>query len=185
LYDRADMSRVVLFIATSVDGFIARRNGDVAWLFPFSRDYGQRAFFRSVGTAVMGRKTWRDVLKFDGGPYPRMANVVVTHKPLRRRDVTAWSGPLARLVRDLRASHPRKEIWLVGGASLNAQFLDAGLIDRFIVTIVPVVLGDGIPLFVGARRSPRVKLVSTRSWRDGVVQLTWESVRRAGSRRGR
>ena len=179
------MSRVVLFIATSIDGCIARKNGDVSWLFPFSRDYGQRAFWKNVGTAGMGRTTWRDVLKFDGGPYPRMANIVVTHKTLRREGVTAWSGPLPRLVRDLRRSQPRKDIWLVGGARLNAQFLDAGLIDRFIVTIVPVVLGDGIPLFAGARRSPRVKLAGTRSWRDGVVQLTWDSIRPAGSRRGR
>ncbi len=166
-------NRVVLNLAASVDGFIARPNGDVAWLFPFSADYGMRAFWKSCGAAVMGAKTFRDVLKFDGGPYPAMANFVVTHKKLRRDGFTFVSGNLNSLVRTMSKAADGKDVWLVGGAVLNAAFLDAGLIDRFVITTVPVVLGDGIPIIAGGRKLRKVGLVARRAWKDGVVQTTY------------
>jgi dihydrofolate reductase len=106
-----------------------------------------------------------------------MANFVVTHRKRKRDGFTFVSGDLRTLMTQARKAAGGKDIRLVGGAILNGAFHDAGLIDRTVITTVPVVLGDGIPIIEGGRRLRKVRLVARRSWKDGVVQTTYETRR--------
>lgn len=166
------------FIATSLDGFIARRNGDIDWLpgsdgLSEGEDYGFGEFFASVDTLVMGRNTYELALGFKDWPY-RGKNVVVLSsdfpKPLTRlvEGVQATSSSPEELVRSL-ASAGCVHAYVDGGKTIQS-FLRAGLIDEITVTTVPVLIGEGIPLFGPLRKDVELQHISTRTFVSGFVQ---------------
>ncbi|HET6202916.1 MAG TPA: dihydrofolate reductase family protein [Planctomycetota bacterium] len=166
------MRKVVYYVATSADGFIARPDGDVAWLDrpQPSGGYGMVAFYRSVDTVLLGRKTHEVGRRMGQESYAGKRNVVFSRRSRKgspgvefvREDPGAF-------VRTLRGA-AGKDIWLVGGGALAGALLDAAQVDEIVVHVVPILIGEGIPLFAPRRRSASLRLVSSRPFPDGVVR---------------
>lgn len=163
-----------VFIATSVDGFIARKDGGIDWLKLVERpgeDYGFQAFFDTIDTLVIGRGTYDIVRAFDSWPYPGKRVVVMTHRPLVPiANETFFDGEPAALVAQLGAEGV-KRIYVDGGKVIS-QFLDAGLIEQLTISQVPVLLGSGLPLFSSGVEQ-RLTLVESRTFASGLVRTTW------------
>jgi dihydrofolate reductase len=165
--------RCAVYIAVSLDGFIARPDGRLDWLAPFDQsgeDYGYKAFFDGVDMLVIGRKTYDVVLGFEKWPYEGKRCVVVTHAPPKaKHGETFHSGPVEQLVDRLGQEGVRR-IYVDGGALIRS-FFALDLVDDVTLSVIPVLLGAGIPLFGGVERT--LKLVSSRSFPSGLVQLCY------------
>jgi dihydrofolate reductase len=162
-----------VFIATSVDGFIARANGDLDWLpAGGGEEHGYEAFIASVDALVIGRKTFETVLTFDTWPYGEKPVYVLSTRALAATPpgavVERMSGSPADIVSQLTARGVR-HAYVDGGITIQ-QFLRAGLIQRLIITRVPVLLGAGIPLFGATERDILLTHVGTRQYASGLVQ---------------
>jgi dihydrofolate reductase len=176
--------KIIVHIATSADGYIARPDGDVEWLNrrPRNIDYGMKEFYATIDTILWGRKTYDWLLNYfkkqgktTGLFDTRLANYVFSRKPPRRPapGVEFVSKPVKAFARNLRAT-PGKDIWMMGGAGLIASFLDAGEIDEFDIHVMPVFIGKGIPLVAPRHRDVELRLRSSKTYRDGVVRLRYE-----------
>jgi dihydrofolate reductase len=168
------MRRVRYFVASSLDGYIARTDGSIGWLF-HDADYGYAEFYASIDTVVMGRATYELALAL--GPYPFSGKKAYVFSQSRAgtRDGHAEfvAGDVPAFVAGLRAQ-PGRDIWLVGGAKLAREFLAADLIDEHIVSIHPVLLGAGIPLFPVNGRETVLRFEGARTFPSGLVQLRYE-----------
>ena len=166
---------VSVFIACSLDGFIAGPDDDLSWLpTDDGEDYGFDDFLAKVGAIVMGRNTYRVVEGFGGDwPYGDVPVLVATTRPLEpiRPTVRAIRGKAHELLQQAREV-TGKGIYVDGGDVIR-QFLDAGLIDELTVTVVPVILGAGAPLFAGAAHRRSLELVDSKAFRTGLVQLRY------------
>jgi dihydrofolate reductase len=173
--------RVSVFLAMSLDGFIARLDGGLDWLDPMhagGEDYGYPAFFASVDTVVVGRRTYDVVLGFPEWPYAGKRVVVLTHRaPAPRRGETFFCGAPDALLDHLAALGVR-HAYADGGATVS-QLLAAGLVDDLTVSVVPVVLGDGIRLFQVSSPTRPLRLVGSQAFASGLVQLRYEVGREA------
>ena len=173
------MRKIIYYVATSADGYIARPDGGVEWLDrPMPKgNYGMGAFYKSVDTVLMGRETYEVGRRFGQEGQPGKKNYVFTRKRLRTRapNVEFVRAPVGEFARRLRAEKG-KDVWLMGGAALAASFLDEGQIDEFIIHVIPVLIGEGIPLVQPRRRSTNLSLVSTQAFPDGVVRLHYSVV---------
>lgn len=170
------MAKLILFIATSIDGFIAAENGDVAWLEDFQRpeeDYGTAAFINGVGSIILGSKTYEKHIEFNHWYASHINGYVFTSRQLpvlEGQPIQFVNGDPAALAEKLRQE--QKDIWLEGGAALLADCLNKNLVDEMIVTVVPKLLGRGIPLWNGAVNDiSRWQLIASKSFTDSVVQL--------------
>jgi len=176
--------RIITYIATSADGYIARPDGDVEWLNrrPDKVDYGMRQFYPTIDTILWGRKTYDWLLAyyrrrgkktelFD----PKLNHYVFSRKPPKRPapEVQFVSEPVKTFARRLRAS-PGKDIWMMGGGGLIASFLDAGEIDEFDIHVIPVFIGEGIPLVAPRHRDIELRLRASRKYPDGVVRIRYQ-----------
>ncbi len=156
------------FVGTSVDGFIARQNGDLDWLPAGGGEpYGYDEFIASVDAIVIGRKTFETVLTFGAWPYGDKRVVVLSSHPVdlaaaRGGIVEQMDGAPADIVSKLAASGAH-HLYVDGGITIQ-RFLRAGLIDRLVITRVPVLIGDGIPLFGSLPHDIRLRHVVTRSY---------------------
>jgi dihydrofolate reductase len=165
---------VSVFIATSVDGFIARPNGDLDWLpAEGGEPHGYNEFIAGIDAIVIGRKTFETVLAFPAWPYGDKRVVVLSSRPVDLSTTVGgvaeqMSGPPAEIVARLAASGSH-HLYIDGGITIQG-FLRAGLIQRLIVTRVPVLLGDGIPLFGALPRDVRLRHISTGHYPSGLVQ---------------
>ncbi len=162
-----------VFIGTSVDGFIARANGDLDFLPPGGGEpHGYDEFMATVDALVIGRKTFEMVLTFDRWPYGEKPVFVLSTRPLTRAPAGAvverMSGAPAEIVAQLAARGIR-HIYVDGGITIQ-RFLQAGLIQRLIITRVPVLIGAGIPLFGAVPRDIVLRHVGTRQYASGLVQ---------------
>lgn len=174
-YEAAMPGRVRVFIATSLDGFIAGPDDDLSWLPPpGADDHGFAAFMAAVGALLIGRRTHDVVAGFAGAwPFEERPVLVATRRPLTPKAPTirAVAGPIADLVAEARAAAGDRDVYLDGG-DLIRQGLDAGLVDELTVSVVPVVLGAGVPLCAGAARRHALALVSADA-KPSLVQLTY------------
>ncbi len=167
-----------VFVGTSVDGFIARPNGDLDWLpVGGGEPHGYDEFIESVDTIVIGRKTFETVLTFGTWPYGDKRVVILSSRPLdlsvaRGGVVEQMGGAPAEIVARLAASGAR-HLYVDGGITIQG-FLRAGLIQRLVITRVPVLIGDGIPLFGSLPRDIRLHHVATRQFASGLVQSEYE-----------
>ena len=167
------MGKIVYFVAASLDGFIADADGGVDWLpdgEPDDRRYGD--FYAGVQLLAMGRRTYDQVLGFGEWPYPGKTVYVFTHAPPPDgpEGVRFFRGSAEDFARDVAARH-YGTVWLVGGADLADQFRLAGLIDEYLVFVIPTILGEGVPLFGGRRGHTALELLSVESYPDGLVRL--------------
>ncbi len=166
------MRKVILFIANSLDGFVARPDGGFDWLFT-DGDYGMRDFFKSVDTALVGRKTY-DLMAGQKSTNTGMKGYVFSRSPQKSKDkhVEFVSGDIRNFILALK-EQPGKDIWLVGGGELMASFLQKRLIDEFILTVHPIILGAGIPLFRGESQQIDLQLLACQTYESGIVQLRY------------
>jgi len=179
--------KIIVYIATSADGFIARPDGSVDWLDrPVPKgNYGMGAFYKSIDTILWGRKTCDMALDFQkkgitGSAFDaRVKNYVFTRSLLRSpapEGVEFVSEPIKAFATRLRKKKG-KHIWMMGGAGIIASFLDDGEIDEFMIHAIPEFIGEGIPLIAPGRRTVPLKLISCTKFTDGVVKLHY-AVRR-------
>jgi dihydrofolate reductase len=170
---------VIVHIATSADGYIARPDGDLDWLTsrPAPKGfYGMGAFMKSIDTMVLGRKTY-DVSLRMGAKFDSKSRSVVFSRHAPPADappgVEFVSGAIGPFVSRLR-ERPGKDIWLMGGGEIIASFLDEHAIDEFVISVVPVFIGDGIPLIARRHRHVPLGLHSVERFEDGLVQLRYQ-----------
>ncbi|HEX8531958.1 MAG TPA: dihydrofolate reductase family protein [Cytophagales bacterium] len=170
------MRNVKLYIAASLDGKIARRDGGLDWLpDPTAEDYGYQAFYDAIDTTLMGYKTYEVCLGFGAWHYQGKTTYVFS------RDASKSCVPEAQLVaedpvafvRRLKEG-PGRDIWLVGGGQIVTLLHDAGLIDAYILAFIPVILGEGIELFPAVKAQANLRLTEHRVFSNGAVMLYLE-----------
>ena len=169
------MTRIVYYVAASLDGFIADSAGEVGWLGEVDADdYGYAEFYGGVEAVVMGRRTYDQVLSFGEWPYPGKPAYVFTQSPPADGppEVQFVGGSAVDFCRGI-AERYLGTVWLVGGANLADQFRQAGLIDEYHVFVIPIALGQGVPLFGGQGSPTLLDLEAARPHADGVVQLRY------------
>ena len=170
-----------VYIATSLDGFIARENGELDWLpgrgsEESGEDYGYKEFMDTVDVLVMGRNTYEKVLTFGEWPYGNKPVVVLSSRTLRipkhiAQSVEAMSCSPAELVSQLSA-RGAKHLYIDGGKTIQG-FLNAGIIQRFTITKIPILMGRGVPLFAPLVRDIKLRHIETRQFSSGLVQSTY------------
>lgn len=176
-HKNAQARRVILGLGISLDGYIARLDGAVDFLF-MPKDYSMGPFFKTIDTLIMGRKTY-DVAKAMGGGFDGKMPTYVMSRTLpqgEREGVIFTQESPAGLVAHLRKKNG-KHIWMMGGGELARDFLKADLIDELYLGIVPVLLGEGIPLFPSGFPQRNFALVENKSYSRGLIGLKYERVR--------
>ena len=180
-----------VFIACSLDGYIARADGSLDWLDAVQakgEDYGYQRFFDAVDTLVVGRKTYDTVVGFGAWPWAGKRVVVLTHRPPAPvADETFFSGTVKALLGRLRRAK-RRRVYVDGGDVIR-QFLVARALDELTVSLIPVLLGDGVRLFPAGFPEQRLRLMESTAFPTGLVQVRYRTgpLRRrpATKRRGR
>ncbi len=181
--ERSRHGRVRVFIACSLDGFIAGPEDDLSWLpapGDGTQDGGFGEFLSGIGAVIMGRRTYDVVASFDGAwPYGERPILVATTRTLEARQpsVRAVSGDVEAIVSEALRLADGKGVYVDGGALIRAV-LEAELLEEIVVTVVPTILGAGIPLFAGAARRHRLELVSCERVLEGCVQMTYRLLKR-------
>ena len=174
--------KVIVYIATSADGFIARSDGSIDWLNRprTAGDYGMGEFFKSIDTILFGRKTYDISLTFSKKGKPpshgsKIKSYVFTHQPPVKpvKGIEFVNEPINEFAKRLRAT-PGKDIFMMGGGGLIGSFLDAGELDEFIIHVIPTFIGEGIPLIAPARRDVQLSLLATHAYEDGVVKMHYQ-----------
>ena len=174
-------STVTLHVVSSLDGFIAKKDNSVSWM-DSSGDVYERGVtddgsevIQSIDCYVLGARTYEHALQL-GWPYGDTPTIVTTNRelPSTRKSVEFYSGDLKKLVDEILASR-YGNIWLVGGAMLCQSFLRLGLVDEIRLSIVPVLLGDGLPLFGNSGTEKRWHLKDVVAYRTGIVELWYGS----------
>jgi dihydrofolate reductase len=177
------MRRIIACIAISTDGFIARPDGDVSWLDRprIASNYGMHQFYRSIDTVLMGRKTYDFAVRMGQSSYPGKQNFVFsrTARQSTTPEVKYIVEEPGEFAKGLRVT-PGTDIWVVGGGELIGSLLDAGQVDEFMIHVIPILIGEGIPLLHPRHRNIPLVLLSARSFPDGVVRLHYRVERRAG-----
>lgn len=171
------MTKFILFIATSLDGYIARSDGNIDWLPSLKadeEDYGYNKFYDSIDAVVMGSNTYKQVLGFGYWPYPGKISYVLTSRNLstKRNDVLFIKGGVEEVLKNVKEKE-YKRVWLMGGGNVASSFINRGLVDEYIIAIVPTILGSGISLYQSVTEL-KLDLVSTKSYSSGVVELHYE-----------
>lgn len=169
-----ESSVIQIYIAVSLDGYVATDDGGISWINPYnSEDYGYQPFLESIDTIVMGRRTYEQLLRLRSWPYRGKRVVVLSSRQVENPPalVEVRGGEVTDIAAELRLTG--NQIWLAGGSSTLRPFLDAGLVDRLELFIIPVMLGCGIRLFDPSPRFERLELQDCRTYGNGVVQLMY------------
>ena len=174
------MRKIKLYIAVSLDGKLAKPNGDVSWLDelpkPDHSDYGYAGFLSSVDTTLMGNNTYKQLLGFGiDFPYRGKENYVFTRNEDLKEDqnVKFISQDPVSFVREIKSGEGG-DIWLIGGGELNTQLLNGKLIDKLIIFVIPVVLGEGIPLFGSTSIETKLEMIKSNTYSNGVVEINYK-----------
>lgn len=181
--------KIIVYIATSADGYIARSDDNVDWLNRprTAGDYDMGAFYKSIDAVIWGRKTYEPVLRQYASRKTKAPAKARKSRPKSSSQVMNYvfsrhppalfppsaefvTEPIKEFTKRLR-SQPGKDIWMMGGAEIIGSFLDEGEIDEFMIHVIPIFIGEGIPLIQPAWRSIELELLSTKTWPDGVVRL--------------
>ena len=174
------MRKIVLFIAMSLDGYIADPHGGVAWLggeSPGEDDMtSYQEFIKDIDTVILGASTYRQlVTELSPGAwvYPDFTSYIITHHPEQSTDQIRFTEESpAQLAARLKVE-PGKDIWVCGGASIVRQLVQNDLIDRYYINVIPTILGGGIRLFDTSGQEIRLKLIQTKCY-NGITDLVYE-----------
>ncbi|WP_204141351.1 dihydrofolate reductase family protein [Halomicronema sp. CCY15110] len=166
----------ILYIATTLDGYIASVDGGIDWLTELdvgSADVGYEAFYHTIEALVMGATTYEQVLTFGDWPYAQKPSYVMTRRSLTsdRADVT-FVPDVETLLAEVEHSGCQR-VWLVGGGQVAAEFMRRGLVHEWIVAIAPVILGDGVSLYQNVPFQP-LRLINSRQFQSGLVELHYQ-----------
>ena len=178
----AHRTTVSVFIGTSLDGYIARPDGDIGWLneaepIEGDDDGGYTDLFASVDALAMGRGTFQKVLEFDSWPYGEKEIIVLSRtlteipEKLRKSVKTDSSSPQEFI--DKISKNGYQRIYLDGGQVIQS-YLREGLVDDMTITTIPVLIGKGLPLFGSLKKDVKLKLLASRSWQNGFVQSKYQ-----------
>lgn len=173
------MVEIVYYVASSLDGYIAAADGNVDWLSRFhtsGEDHGAGDLEASVDALLLGSHTYEFALKLGQWPSPNKLSWVFTRRDLRilHPSITLTAQSPREVVESL-ASRGLRRAWLMGGGKLAASFHADQLISRYIISVFPVLLGSGIPLFASHSSPPdALRLVAAKPFKSGIVQVTYE-----------
>lgn len=170
--------KTILYIAMSLDGFIARADGDLSWLDNYEvegQDYGYSSFNEKVDTVVMGRKAYEKVMTLVSEfPHKDKKSYIISSKLMENeKNLEFYNGNPVTLIKKLM-QEPGKDIFIDGGAVLIKALKEEGLIDQYFISIIPVFLGNGIRLFHEVEREEQLELIGTRMYENGLVQLRYK-----------
>jgi dihydrofolate reductase len=168
--------KITIYIATSIDGYIARKDGSLDWLDQvggFDEDYGFQQLIDSIDGVILGRNTYEIAASVPDWPY-KGKRIVVLSNTLQtvREEAELYRGDLTHLVTQLH-SDGIKHVWIDGGVTIS-QFLKLQLVDCMTLSVIPVILGDGMPLFNALGNEIPCHLISSQSYPSGLVQLNYE-----------
>ncbi|MDX2288334.1 MAG: dihydrofolate reductase family protein [Hyphomicrobiaceae bacterium] len=176
------MSKVRLYAATSLDGFVADADGDTAWLEPYQdRLFAETGFMSEIGAVILGRRTFEFMQAFAEWPYAgKRAYILTTQAPWNLPDnaVFVRNGGIAAAVQAARED-TRKDIWIVGGALTMQSAIDAGLVDIIEICVVPVLLGRGLPMLNSLSRRRTLAFDGMAVFGDDIVKLRYATLRGA------
>lgn len=170
--------KIILYIAMSLDGYIAAPGDNLDFLSVVEKegeDYGYHRFVETVDTVIMGRKTYDKVLSF-GIPFPhsdKQSFIITSKSRPSEGNIHFYTGNLKDLVNKLK-SEPGKHVFVDGGAAVVQAMLKEQLLDELVISVIPVLLGDGIPLFQPGSPTTDLQLVGTKSFEKGLVQLHYQ-----------
>ena len=173
------MKKIILYIAASLNGKIARNDGSVDWLEsipnPEKTDHGYSAFYDSIDTTIMGSKTYQQIIDWDiPFPYPDKTNYVITRKRLKNtKQVEFITENHLDYIHNLK-KQSGKDIWLIGGGQINTFLFNASLIDEIRLFIMPLVIEDGIELFESMPQQKYLELLETKNYSTGAVELRYK-----------
>lgn len=168
------MSKNIVYITTSLDGFISRKNGDIDWLVEDkSYDYYPK-FIEKIDIIIMGESSYEKVLSFGiDWPYPNQTSYVFTNKDYEDKDnIKFVKGDISSFIEKINS---KKDIWIMGGANIIMQFFEKNIIDEIILSFQPIILGDGIPLF-STQTEKKLKLLEVTSYDKGSVQMHYKII---------
>lgn len=165
------MRKVLLNVAVSLDGFIEDKNGAFDWCFT-DQDYGMTEFMDRVDTVLFGRKSYEVMLQYDPNLYPGKNNIVFSSTLQKAENIELVHTDPAEKVRELKAQQG-KDIFLFGGAVLMEALMKEKLVDEMHLSIHPILLGNGKPLFISAENRTQLKLLNTKTYDSGLVQLVY------------
>jgi len=176
------MRKIILYIATSLNGKIADANGSVAWLekipTPDDCDYGFAEFFKSIDTTIQGNRTYEQVLGWGiDFPYKGKKNYVLTNDPVAKEqeDVEFIPEKHFETITSIKKSEG-KDIWLIGGGQANTFLLSNGLIDEIHQFIMPIILPSGIDLFYGKPAETMLEIIDLKRHSSGVVEVRYKVI---------
>ncbi len=168
--------QISIYIAASIDGYIARQDGSLDWLNRvggFDEDYGFQKLLDSIDAVILGRNTYEIAATVPDWPY-KGKRIIVLSNSLKtvREEAELFCGDLTQLVSQLQLDGI-KHVWIDGGVTIS-QFLDLQIVDFMTLSIIPVILGGGIPLFKAIGKELPCRLISSQSYPSGLVQLNYE-----------
>lgn len=166
------MRKVVMNLAVSLDGFIEGPNGEYDWCFT-DQDYNMTEFFRRTDIIFFGRKSYELIMRTEGNPYPEMKKYVFSRTLSQAVDAAIISDNLEQSVIETKNQNG-KDIWLFGGANLITDFINLGLVDEFMLSIHPIILGSGTPLFMNINARIPLTLIDSEIFSTGLVQLRYQ-----------
>lgn len=171
------MTKFILYIATTLDGYVARLDGSIDWLTSFDipeAEDGYAAFYDTVDALVMGATTYEQVLGFGDWPYPGKCSYVLTSRPIpvEREDIRLMNT-IESLLADINHNEFER-VWVVGGGKVASAFMSQGLIDEYVLTLMPIILGAGISLYQAVPEQ-RLKLVEAKPFSYGAVELRYQN----------
>jgi len=156
------MTKILVYIASSLDGYVARENGDIDWL-PKITESGYDTFYKSVDTVIMGKTTYDQVLTFGEYPYKDKKSFVFTRTNQNKDENAEFVSDVEKFVKD-GFPNAGENIWLVGGAQIISSFLKQGVVDEIIISVIPILLGKGIPLFKNIENETKLELIKTEKY---------------------
>jgi dihydrofolate reductase len=171
------MNKAILYIATSLDGLIAGKKDDISWLFRYNDvEYGYNQFFSTIGAIIQGRRSYDIEVQHGWENAHPVPTFVLSHdlpeRRPQRKDVVFTAEDIAEVLN--KAKHlTSKDVWIEGGANVAQQFLKRGLIDEIVLSVVPVILGDGTRLFGTTNGPIELSLRDVKRYDKGLVQLTY------------
>ena len=164
----------------SLDGFISTEDDDLSWLSIVEKegeDYGYNSFIETVDTYIVGRITYETILKLTGGVFPQAKKykcyVITRQEGEAEEGVTFYNGNIETLIKELK-SIEGKNIYCDGGGQIVKLLMEKNLIDEYIVSVIPVILGRGKRLFLGNTPSIELKALPTKSYETGLIQLHYQ-----------
>lgn len=168
------MRQVKLYIACSLDGYIARPNGDLDWLIHDTTDYGYNEFYDTIDTTISGYNTYEITKSFPEFPYTGKENIVFTKRHINEKHphIKFIDTDVVRFVKELK-SKPGKDIWLVGGGDMIRTFNQNDLIDEHIIFRTSSIIGEGIPLFLPIKKDINLNLIESKSYPSGMTKSVY------------